>query len=116
MKINKKYIAIPATALAAGLGLAGCGNLGGSTPAVTITSCGLDSMGDPMAGYTVTNNSGQLWTGYIEVGFYQDGSEFVYGNDSPDVSAHTTYTGQVDDAGQTPPNLDPISCKVLTVN
>jgi hypothetical protein len=104
------------SALAAGIGLAGCGTFGGGTPAVTITSCGLDGVGSPEASYTLTNSTSQEASFYLVVGYYQDGTQFTQGNDDPDISANTTYTGQVDDSGQSPPNsLDPISCKVLQV-
>ena len=81
----------------------------------TVTSCGLDGNGDPTNGYQITNSTGQPTQFYVYVGYYQDGSEFATGNDTPDISAGTTYNGTVDDSSTSPPNSDPISCQILTV-
>ena len=114
-KVRNRWIAVAAVALVLLVALIVSGSLGSSGASAVVTGCGLNSDGTAYANLTIINKTSSSGDIYVDVGFYQDGSEFNSNNDLPTVGAGSTYDDTITSISPAP-NADSVACKVLEVD
>jgi len=109
----KKLIAAASAVIALGLGLGACGS-SSAAASVHVTSCGGPDFGNSVS---ITNtDAASAHKIYVEVGFFQDGTQVTTGDTYMLVAAGATVTSAVP-LGATGAfgTSGPVTCKILKV-
>jgi hypothetical protein len=82
---------------------------------VTVTGCGITGDGYAYANLSITNHTASESWFYVDVGFYQAGSQFAVNNTNPTIGAGSADQETVKSDALVP-GRGTVSCKILQVN